>query len=313
MLSPKRLSVKYIAGNGRYFEVGIYRIDSDTKLPLLYEAIFKIFGDNIGAMNINLNNTEITHNHWIITCIHKYCQSITHIKLARVECDLTIFLSCMPKLTNLHLSQAWENWEPFEKPFATTMATFKCPVLQSFKETDVNWTKEDKFKYFNNNSQLETLSLELDFQTFFHLLHLPRLKKLHLIKKDRRFSRIPIFKMPVLETLVISYANSDILMAMASCTCVTKIKFNRVIWSDSLVEALSAFKQLKSLEIKSTQLEHLNKVVEHLPNLPRLSVSDVVDFVKMDQALFHTWMTATKFSHLTIRVPYLPVSSHSFI
>lgn len=89
-----------------------------------YRQIFRKFGGNMKAIDIDFSHDVVARNHWLITLIQRYCQSITKIKINSGEkVDLYSIICYMPNLSQLFLQVSTLNqkWASIYVPEAGTL------------------------------------------------------------------------------------------------------------------------------------------------------------------------------------------------
>lgn len=257
-----------------------------------YRPFFCTFGENIQAIEITFDAYHpVPEDHWIYDSMQRYCSSLKRLDVASGEgVDLTKILLQQPTLT--HLSMYLVEYRD------THWTKHSFPNLQSFQLNDVSGPynqRRNLEEFFHNNRQLTKLSIEndgnVDAVNIMDSLNgkLPNLRSLDVCFSNfRRYFRPPnknlvstVITMEKLEFLSLMGKSRSILGPISKgCKNIQKLKLWSQLedgeWNDT-VSAICSLDKLTKLKINAHNIgvSHLQRIVDRLPNLTRLHLTDI--------------------------------------
>ncbi len=265
--------------------------ENDVNEEKRYRPFFCTFGANIKAIEITFDEFEpIDRNHWVYSSMRKYCTSLTGFVIHNGRgVHLTKILLQQPCLTHLHLNCTdyldafWINHSfPNLKSF-----NFYCAFGEMGESHNLD-------AFFNKNRQL--LELSCSFHIPIEVINIidslnGKLKNLKLLTllsdQDRELSlESSILTLDELECLTLNCYDAYVILGAISkgCKNIKKLQITleeyppavEVEWN-AAVTIICSLKKLTKLKMEARNIGvlHLQRIIDSLPDLTRLHLTDV--------------------------------------
>lgn len=286
-----------------------------------YQPLFLHFGHNVKAINIDFRDNVVVINHWLISLIQCYCNSITKLRISHGKgVDLVRFIRLMPNLAQLSL----ENVQFLNHEWTA----YTYPQLVHFSGRNSEGDQDAFTTFVRLNPQLENISLIRFIRRTNNILctmngTLKNLKNLELIGDNVSFAKTERFSpMDNLRIFTVRVDEQSFRPLLATIRGGLKNieKLTIYIWSHfdltiDDIKMLCSFNTLKELELQNgfrLSIELIKTLIAHLPNLSIFSLSDGRDLYRAVDDILNVVYVCRRLSQLEIDVKDAPALNYDF-